>query len=239
MINLQFENVTVQYPVYNTRSLSLRNQLVRISTGGHIEKEAGHVQVVTALKNINFNINEGDAIGLIGHNGAGKSTLLRTMANVYHPTFGQIIRSGRISTLFELGAGMDMDLTGYENIMRMSVLLGLSPKNAKKNIPFIEEFTQLGNFLHLPVRTYSSGMATRLMFAVSTSIEPDILLVDEIFQTGDAEFQEAAKERMHAFIKKAGIFVFASHDTSLIKSYCNRFFRLTHGNLDEINRHEI
>lgn len=239
MINLTFENVTVQYPVYNTRSLSLRNQLVRISTGGSIEKEAGHVQIVTALKNISFSLKEGDSVGLIGHNGAGKSTLLRTMAGVYYPTSGKISRTGQISTLFELGAGVDVDLTGYENIIRMSVMLGISPKQAKANIPEIEEFTQLGNFLQLPVRTYSSGMATRLMFAVATSARPDILLVDEIFQTGDAEFHEKAQQRMHNFIKSAGIFVFASHNMALLRKHCNRFFRLLHGNLKEIHRENL
>jgi ABC-type polysaccharide/polyol phosphate transport system ATPase subunit len=162
MIHLKFENVTVQYPVYNTRGLSLRNHLVRVSTGGSIEKEAGQVQIVTALKNISFSLKKGDSVGLVGHNGAGKTTLLRTMAGVYYPASGKISRKGRISTLFELGAGMDPDLTGYENIVRMSVLIGISPKDASANIEEIEEFTQLGNFLQLPMRTYSSGMATRL-----------------------------------------------------------------------------
>jgi len=239
MIHLKFDNVTVQYPVYNTRGLSLRNQLVSISTGGSIEKEAGQVQIVTALKNVSFNLKEGDSVGLVGHNGAGKTTLLRTMAGIYYPASGKISRQGQISTLFELGAGMDPDLTGYENIMRMSVMMGISPKLAKTNIKEIEEFTQLGNFLQLPVRTYSSGMATRLMFAVATSVKPDILLVDEIFQTGDAEFQTKAEERMHDFIKSAGIFVFASHNVELILRHCNRFLRLEHGNLVEIKQKDL
>ncbi len=239
MIHLKFENVTVQYPVYNTRGLSLRNQLVRISTGGSIEKEAGQVQIVTALKNISFSLKEGDSVGLVGHNGAGKTTLLRTMAGVYYPASGKISRKGRISTLFELGAGMDPDLTGYENIVRMSVLLGMRPKDAIANIEEIEEFTQLGNFLQLPMRTYSSGMATRLMFAIATSVRPNILLIDEIFQTGDAEFQEKAQQRMHGFINSVEIFVFASHNTQLLKLHCNRFFQLEHGSAKEINKSDI
>lgn len=239
MIHLNFENVTVQYPVYNTRGLSLRNQLVRISTGGSIEKEAGQVQIVTALKNISFSLKKGDSVGLVGHNGAGKTTLLRTMAGVYYPASGKISRKGRISTLFELGAGMDPDLTGYENIVRMSVLMGISPKDASANIEEIEEFTQLGNFLQLPMRTYSSGMATRLMFAIATSVRPNILLIDEIFQTGDAEFQEKAQQRMHGFINSVEIFVFASHNTQLLKLHCNRFFQLEHGSAKEINKSDI
>jgi ABC-type polysaccharide/polyol phosphate transport system ATPase subunit len=239
MIHLKFENVTVQYPVYNTRGLSLRNHLVRVSTGGSIEKETGQVQIVTALKNISFSLKEGDSVGLVGHNGAGKTTLLRTMAGVYYPVSGKISRKGRISTLFELGAGMDLDLSGYENIVRMSVLMGITPKDARANIEEIEEFTQLGNFLQLPMRTYSSGMATRLLFAIATSVRPDILLIDEIFQTGDAEFQEKAQQRIHGFINSVEIFVFASHNRQLLKLHCNRFFRLEHGSVTEINKSDI
>jgi len=234
MAILKFDNVTVQYPIYNSRSMSLRNQLVRISTGGRIESEVGHVQVVTALSLVSFELQDGDAVGLLGHNGAGKSTLLRTMAGVYHPVIGNVIRQGKVATVLELGAGMDPELSGYENIIRMGILTGLPMNEIRSKIPEIEEFTQLGDFLQLPVRTYSSGMSTRLMFAVATSSQPDILLVDEIFGTGDAEFQIKAKERMEALIKSVGIFVFASHNNELIRQYCNRFFRLEHGQLAEI-----
>lgn len=239
MANVQFNDVTVQYPIYNSRGMSLRNQLVRISTGGRIEREAGQVQIVTALKNINFRLKDGDAVGLVGHNGAGKSTLLRTIAGVYHPVAGKISRTGRIATVLELGAGMDMELSGYENITRMGVLMGMKIKQIRQKVEEIESFTQLGDFLQLPVRTYSSGMATRLMFAVATSTQPDILLVDEVFGTGDAEFQVKAKERMDSLIKSVQIFVFASHSIDLIKAYCNRFFKLEHGILTEIGKEEI
>ncbi|MDP2902342.1 MAG: ABC transporter ATP-binding protein [Methylovulum sp.] len=239
MAVLKFDNVTVQYPVYNSRSMSLRNQLVRISTGGRIEGEAGHIQIVTALNQVSFELHDGDAVGLMGHNGAGKSTLLRTMAGVYHPVSGTVTRHGKVATVLELGAGMDPELSGYENIIRMGVLMGLSIPEIRGKTAEIEEFTQLGDFLQLPVRTYSSGMATRLMFAVATSTQPDILLVDEIFGTGDAEFQVKAKERMESLIKSVGIFVFASHNNALIRQYCNRFFRLEHGQLVEIEPVDI
>lgn len=234
MAVLKFDKVTVRYPIYNSRSMSLRNQLVRISTGGRIEREAGQIQVVTALNDVSFALQDGDSVGLIGHNGAGKSTLLRTMAGVYHPNSGSIVREGRVATVLELGAGMDSELSGYENIIRMGILMGLSMMEIRNKTQEIEEFTQLGDFLQLPVRTYSSGMATRLMFAVATSTAPDILLIDEVFGTGDAEFQVKAKERMEALIKSVGIFVFASHNHELIRQYCNRFFRLEHGRLEEI-----
>jgi len=233
---LKFDGVTVQYPIYNNRSMSLRNQLIRISTGGKIESEAGQVQLVTALKNASFEIKEGDAVGLIGHNGAGKSTLLRTMAGVYTPIHGAITRKGRIATMLDIGAGMDPELSGYENITRMSLLLGLSKLDVKNNLTDIEEFTELGNFLQLPVRTYSAGMTTRLLFAVATSTNPDILLVDEMFGTGDAEFQIKAKVRMEKLIRSVGIFVFASHSLKIVQQYCNRFFQLQHGTITEINR---
>ncbi len=237
--SLVFENVTIQYPIYNSRSMSLRNHLVRISTGGRIEGEAGHVHLVTALKNVSFTINKGDAVGLIGHNGAGKSTLLRTMAGVYAPVEGRVARQGHVATMLELGTGMDPELSGNENIIRMSMLLGLNKAQIRDNVKNIREFTQLGDFLELPVRTYSAGMATRLMFAVATSTKPDILLVDEMFGTGDSEFQMKAKQRMEELIRSVGIFVFASHSNDLVLQYCNRFFFLEHGTVKEVGREAL
>ena len=233
MSELRFSNVTVQYPVYNSRSKSLRSQLARLSTGGRIEQQNG-VRLVTALRDVSFDLRNGDRVGLIGHNGAGKSTLLRTMAGVYMPSAGCVQRTGRVATVLELGAGMDGELTGYENILRMSMLLGRSSADVRNSLPEIEEFTQLGDFLNLPVRTYSSGMTTRLMFAVATSTAPDILLLDEVFGAGDAEFQVHAHDRMEALISTVGIFVFASHEHDKVKRYCDRFFRLEHGVLSEI-----
>jgi ABC-type polysaccharide/polyol phosphate transport system ATPase subunit len=211
---------------------------VRMSTGGRIEGEAGQISIVTALKNVSFELKNGDALALVGHNGAGKSTMLRTMAGVYTPVSGRIERRGRISTMLELGAGMDPELSGYENITRMGVLLGMSMREIAEHVPDIEAFTQLGDFLQLPVRTYSSGMSTRLMFAVATTVQPDILLVDEIFGMGDAEFQQNAKRRMEKLLETVGIFVFATHNVDLIDRYCNRFFRLEHGTVQEISREE-
>jgi len=231
MAQLVFENVTVQYPIYNSRSMSLRNRLVQIGTGGKIEAEAGHVSIVTALKNVSFKLQDGDSIGLVGHNGAGKTTLLRTMAGIYMPTQGRVLRAGKLATVFEIGAGMDPELSGYENILRMGLMMGMTPAEARAKIPDIEEFTELGDFLQLPVRIYSSGMTMRLMFAVATSVQPEILLIDEMFGTGDAAFQEKARARMKSLISTSKIFVFASHSHELLREYCNRVFFLEHGNL--------
>lgn len=234
MARLLFDKVTVQYPVYDQRATSLRRELLRLSTGGRFERDAGGVQVVTALRDASFVLEHGDAVGLIGHNGAGKSTLLRTMAGVYRPVSGTVESEGRIATVLELGAGMDRELSGYENIYRMGLLLGLTRAEIGAGMDDIETFTQLGHFLDLPVRTYSAGMMTRLMFAVATASRPDILLLDEVFGAGDAEFQVQAARRMEALIASVGIFVFASHDSAAVKRYCRRFLRLEHGQLSEV-----
>jgi len=234
MAELTFEQVTVRYPIYNTRSQSLRNQLVRIGTGGVLSKEAGDIVQITALSDVSFTLKDGDSVGLIGHNGAGKTTLLRTMAGIFEPVAGKVTRIGKTSTIIEIGAGMDPELSGYENIFRMGLLIGSTRKEIEAMIPDIEAFTELGNFLKMPVRTYSSGMVMRLMFAVGTSVRPEILLIDEMFGTGDAEFQKKATKRMIELINHAKIFVFASHSQDLIKKYCRRIFSLKHGKISEI-----
>jgi ABC-type polysaccharide/polyol phosphate transport system ATPase subunit len=236
---LELHGVTVQYPVYDVRAKSLRSRLVSISTGGRIEPESSGVQIVTALHDVNLALADGDRVGLVGHNGAGKSTLLRTMAGVYRPVSGRVVRQGRIATVFELGAGMDPELSGYENIRRMGLLLGLDQAEIDTRMSEIEAFTQLGPFLGLPVRTYSAGMTTRLMFAVATSPRPEILLVDEILGAGDAEFQEKAARRMEALIASVRIFVFASHDVASLRRYCSRFVRLEHGQIHEIDAGQL
>ncbi|QIZ46010.1 ABC transporter ATP-binding protein [Dickeya zeae] len=234
MTKIEFENVTLRYPIYDSHGMSLRNQLVRIATGGIIEKNSGNTTVITALKNVSFHLEEGDSVGLIGHNGAGKSTLLRTMAGIYTPEEGKVVRKGKTATVFEIGAGLEPELPGYDNIINIGMMLGLSYSEARALTPDIEEFTGLGGFLDLPVRTYSSGMTMRLMFAVATAISPEILLLDEMFSTGDSEFQQKSRDRIHSLISSAKIFVFASHNIELIKEYCNRVFYLEQGSLREI-----
>jgi len=233
MVHLKFENVTVQYPIYNAKSMSLRNQLVRIGTGGRLSKETTDIVTITALDNVSLELHDGDTVGLVGHNGAGKTTLLRTMAGIYTPISGKVTREGRVSTIIELGAGLDAELSGYENIFRMGMLLGASRAEMENTVPDIESFTELGDFLSVPVRTYSSGMMMRLMFAVGTAVRPEILLIDEMFGTGDATFQEKAQNRMKELIETAKIFVFASHSSDLIKKYCRRIFTLEHGVVNE------
>lgn len=229
MARMKLEGVGVAYPVYNAASQSLRKQIVSISTGGRVSAAKGHVATVQALDDINLDLRDGDRIGLVGHNGSGKTTLLRTMAGIFRPTRGRLTVEGRVSTVFGLGAGMDIELTGYENITRMAMLLGATRREAEASIPGIEEFTELGQFLAMPVRTYSAGMTTRLLFAVATAVHPEILLVDEVLGAGDAAFQEKARLRMTEFVAKASIFVLASHSPELMKQFCTRLIKLEHG----------
>lgn len=239
MAHIVFDNVTLQYPIYNSKSMSLRNQLARIGTGGTLSQESADVVAVTALNQVNLELRDGDTIGLVGHNGAGKTTLLRAMAGIYKPVAGKVSIDGSISTIIDLGAGMDPELSGYENILRMGLMLGSNRQQMDARTEDIERFTELGDFLKVPVRTYSSGMVMRLMFAVATSVQPEILLIDEMFSTGDAEFQKKARSRMADLIDAAKIFVFASHDPELIRQFCKRVFRLNHGNLNEISFAEL
>ncbi len=234
MARLVFDHVTVQYPIYNSRTQSLRHQLVAMGTGGRIAHGARRITTVTALNDVSFELVDGDSIGLIGHNGSGKTTLLRTMAGIYAPVSGTVIREGRVSTIIEVGAGMDAELSGYENIVRMGLLLEMSHPEIAAAVPGIEELTELGDYLAMPVRTYSTGMVMRLMFAVATSNRPDILLIDEMLGTGDATFQQKAQMRMREMIDSARIFVFASHSEELLRRHCRRLFRLEHGTLTEV-----
>ncbi len=227
---IRFNNVTIEYNLYNSRSFSLRNQLISSLSGGMIHRDIGR-DVVTAVKDASFTLHAGDRVALVGGNGAGKTTLLRAMAGIYHAAKGDITINGTVSTIIDIGAGMDEELSGIKNICRLLLLKGLSISNLDKVVKDIEEFSGLGEYLKLPVRTYSSGMKMRLMFAVATMSNPDILLIDEMFSVGDKDFQDKAKARIEENIKKSKIFVFASHDTKLIKKYCHTVFKMEHGKL--------
>lgn len=231
MARIDVINATVEYPLYQSNSMSLRNKLVAVGTGGVVSRGVNNIVTVKALDNVSFSLKDGDRIGLIGHNGAGKSTLLRTLAGVYTPTQGEVNVEGQVSTIFRLGAGLDNELTGYENIIRMGVFLGATKAEAQNYIPDIEEFTDLGAFLAMPVHTYSAGMLARLTFAIATSTTPEILLIDEVLGAGDETFQIKAKERLENVIKSAKIFVLASHSPSMINLYCNRTLHFEHGRL--------
>jgi ABC-type polysaccharide/polyol phosphate transport system ATPase subunit len=189
---------------------------------------------VRALDNVSFTLRNGDRLGLIGHNGAGKSTLLKVLAGVYTPDSGSLRIDGRVSPLFNSAPGLDADDNGYENIKTCGMFLGMSSEEINRKLPDIVDFCELGEYLELPVRTYSTGMVARLGFAIATAIEPDILLLDEGLGSGDARFAARAEARMQALIQRTRILVLASHSDALIKSMCNRAILLEKGRLIEI-----
>lgn len=187
-----------------------------------------------ALKNINLSIEKGDRIGLIGRNGAGKSTLLRVLAKVYKPNVGTIDVKGNISSLFDINLGLNSEASGYDNIVLLGIMRGFSKRKAENLIPDVESFTELGSFLKAPVRTYSTGMQMKLVFAVATAENPDILLIDEIIGAGDAHFMEKATIRLRNLIDRSHILVLTSHSNDIIRRFCNKAIVLDKGEIQFI-----
>jgi len=225
------EGVQVSFPIYNSAGRSLRHHLMGASTGGRVGADSQQRVVVEALSDISLSLSHGDRVGLIGHNGAGKTTLLRVIAGIYAPWQGRVEVTGRVAPLFDVSLGIDMESTGYENIRLRGLYLGLTRAQIEARTPAIAEFTELGPFLQMPVRTYSAGMLARLAFAVSTSIDPEILLLDEGIAAGDAAFMEKANKRLHEFIEMSGIMVLASHSDQLIKLFCNKALLMERGRI--------
>lgn len=228
--SLALDGVTVDFPIYSGGSRSLKKTLVAIGTGGRITRGGGRVSI-QALKDVSLRLDHGDRLGLVGHNGAGKTTLLRTMSGVYEPTLGRVRLSGRVATIFDFSLGLDFDATGYENITLQGMLLGLSRRGVAALTEDIAAFTDLGDYLNMPIRTYSAGMLTRLSFAVATSTDPELLLMDEWIETGDADFFHRAESRLNTLIQRAGILVLASHNMALIRHYCTSAAWLEHGQI--------
>lgn len=197
MASIEMQSVSIEFPIFDSSLRSIRRNLITPFTGGIMKKIGENkLQVVSALDSITLSINDGDRVGLVGHNGAGKSTLLQTMAGVYRPVSGKICVSGKISPLFNTYLGISMDDTGYENIINIGLFLAMTMDEIKEKMDSIIEVSEIGNFLNLPVRTYSSGMKMRLGFAIVTTIEPEILLLDEWIGTGDFRFAKKAEHRI-------------------------------------------
>jgi len=229
--SVKFDDVSVEFPIYSAHGRSFKRSLLQFTTGGRIGVSADQRVVVSALNNISFSAQHGERIGLVGHNGAGKSTMLRAIAGVYEPVRGTIAISGQVASLIDLTLGMDMEATGYENIKIRSLLLGLTPDEIAARTEDIAGVTELGDFLAMPVRTYSSGMLLRLAFAISTSIVPDVLLMDEWISAGDASFVKKAQNRLMALLGRTGILFVASHSDAIIKDYCTRAIWMEKGTI--------
>ena len=227
---INLDHICVDLPVFEARHRSFRRTLVTMGLGGAIHPQGRHT-VVRALDDLSLTIQEGDRVGLIGHNGAGKSTLLRVLAGIWEPSAGRAQIAGSVSTLLNMGSILDPEMTGWENIEHGTLLLGITGPNRQRTEQQIADFTQLGAFLEMPVRTYSAGMQVRLSFALLTAQEPDILLLDEVMGVGDAEFVHKAMERLLDLQRRSRIVVLASHVDDHIRSLCNRVIWLEHGRL--------
>lgn len=228
---IRCDGVGLDYPIIEGGHRSLRHRLIEAGTGGLIRFQSTRVTTVTALEDIQFEAFPGDRIGVIGRNGAGKSTLLRVIASIYSPTRGAITVTGAVTPLLSLSLGMEPDATGVENIKIAAMQMGRSPKEIDSCIPEIRDFTELGDFLSLPIRTYSSGMQTRLAFAIATSFVSDILVIDEAISAGDAFFFEKAELRITELIAQSHIMFLASHSEVTIRQFCDKAILLDKGRL--------
>lgn len=235
-------SVTVEFPIYENSHRSLKKKVLNLTTGGKIGSDAGKHPVVRALDQITFTFTHGERVGLTGHNGSGKTTLLRVLSGVYAPVHGSLDVRGKIASLLDVSMGLDPDATGFENIYLRGIMDGLKPSLIRDKIDEIADFTELDEYLNLPVRTYSSGMMLRLAFAISTSVEADILIMDEWLSVGDTQFSAKAAERLEKLVSKAGILVIASHDPKLIERVCTRRIHLEHGKImsdEKVVREEV
>ncbi|WED78052.1 ABC transporter ATP-binding protein [Aeromonas allosaccharophila] len=218
---ISINNLSLSYPVFDVKSRSLKANFVRLTTGGNISSDSKLV-TVDALHDINLELEQGDRLALIGHNGAGKSTLLKVMAGIYEPQVGTVEVNGHVASLLDIFLGVNPESSGRENIYSRGMLLGFTKKQISEIIDEVIDFTELADFIDLPVRTYSSGMAIRLAFAISTAIKPDILLLDEVVGAGDARFIDKARVRIQSLIDTVGIMVFSSHAEADVRAFCNR-----------------
>ena len=229
MALIDFQDVCVDFPIYNSTGRSLKKRLMSVATGGQLSADALGIVIIRALDHLSFKINDGERVALLGHNGAGKSTLLRVMSSVYSPTVGSAHIQGKLGSLIDISLGIDPEISGLENIYIRGRLLGLSAAEIKKKTPEIVEFSELGDFIEMPVRTYSTGMHMRLAFSISTTLRPEILLMDEWLSVGDEGFKHKAETRMKEVIQSSSILVVATHSRELVMNTCNRAIWLEHG----------
>lgn len=223
--------VSVEFPIYNASERSLKKAVISRATGGVFAKDVGNHITVRALDGLSFVFANGDRVGLAGHNGAGKTSLLRTLAGVYTPTSGLLEVNGKIVSLLDISVGIDLEATGFENILLRGIMLGMSPREIAARTDEIAKFSELGDYLNMPVRTYSAGMQLRLAFAVSTSINAEIILMDEWLAVGDAQFNLKASRRLEQMVNRSAILVIASHSDALIHKLCNKKITLEHGRI--------
>src|SRR5262249_37075034 len=218
---IEVRGVSKQFRLYHEHYTSLKERVIHF---GRIPYEP-----FWALRDIDFDVEEGSTVGLLGHNGSGKSTLLKCVAGILQPTSGEILTRGRVAALLELGAGFNHELTGRENIFMNASILGLSKKETEKIFDEIVEFSELEKFIDMQVRHYSSGMYVRLGFAVAVNVDPDILLVDEVLSVGDESFQRKCLDRVARFQKEGRTILVVTHAADLVRQVCEHAVVLDHG----------
>lgn len=223
--SIHVEGLSLRFRLYSDRNVSFKEKFAGFLSG---RRPPGPKEFM-ALDGVSLKIEHGERVGIVGHNGAGKSTLLKTICRIYEPTIGSVRVKGKIAPLLEIGAGFQPEISGRQNIYLNGAILGYSTDVLKKIENDVVEFTQLGEFVDMPVKYYSTGMYMKLAFAIATAVNPDILILDELFAGGDAEFIDRAQERMRNFVDQSSILVFVSHQPSLIKRLCNRVVWLDHG----------
>ena len=229
-VGIDTHNAWVEFPIFDAKSRSLKKAFLG-KAGGAIGRNTSDVVVVEALRDITLSLKEGDRIGLVGHNGAGKSTLLRLLSGIYEPSRGSAQIRGRVAPVFDLGVGMDPEISGYENIIIRGLFLGQTRRQMLDKIDEIADFTELGDYLEMPLRTYSTGMRVRLAMGVVTSIDPEILLLDEGIGAVDADFMKKARKRLEALVQRSGILVFASHSNEFLAQLCDRALWIDRGEI--------
>lgn len=222
---IEIKNVSKSFKIYHDKATTLKERLLFL--------RSSKADVFWALKDINLTIETGKTVGLIGHNGSGKSTLLKLITKIIYPTSGEIVTHGRVSSLLELGAGFHPDFTGRENIYINASIFGLSRKEIDSKLESIIEFSELRDFIDSPIRTYSSGMYTRLAFSVAVHVSPDILLIDEILAVGDVNFQKKCISKIKEFKKKGVTMVFVSHNMNDVLEICDSVVWLDKGSMIE------
>ncbi|WP_067663869.1 galactan export ABC transporter ATP-binding subunit Wzt/RfbE [Nocardia miyunensis] len=227
-VSIDTHDAWVEFPIFDAKSRSLKKAFLG-KAGGAIGRNQSDVVVVEALREITLSFREGDRVGLVGHNGAGKSTLLRLLSGIYEPTRGSAQVRGRVAPVFDLGVGMDPEISGYENIIIRGLFLGQTRKQMLAKVDEIAEFTELGEYLNMPLRTYSTGMRVRLAMGVVTSIDPEILLLDEGIGAVDAEFLKKARNRLRDLVARSGILVFCSHSNEFLAQLCDSAIWIDHG----------
>lgn len=232
MVYIKLDKVSLVYKLHDKLTLSAPDRRLG-TTGGRIEG-SGRKQFVQALDDVSFELTAGDRLGLIGPNGAGKTTLLKVLYGIYEPSGGKVAIEGKVDALFNINIGFRREATGRRNIVLRGLINGWSEAEIEEKMEDIIAFSELGDFIDLPFKAYSQGMAARLAFSVATALEPEILLMDEWIGAGDSSFQEKAKRRMDELAEKAGIIVLATHSENLIRSVCTKRLMLRAGRMESL-----